>query len=85
MDKRVAVEILTKDECCLCDEVKKVLKEVQKIRVFDIKEVDIASDTALLERYEEEIPVVLINGRKAFKYIIDASNFIKKLDRIKKW
>lgn len=84
MDKRVTVEILTKDECCLCEEVKTVLKEVQKIRVFDIKEVDITSDTALLERYKEEIPVVLINGRKAFKYRIDASNFIKKLDRIKK-
>lgn len=84
MDNRVTVEILTKDECCLCEEVKKVLKDVQKIRVFDIKEIDITSDAALLERYKEEIPVVLINGRKAFKYRVDPMKLIKRLDRLSK-
>jgi glutaredoxin len=82
MGKRITVENLNKDDCCLCKEVKKALKEVQKIRAFDIKEVDIASDTALLESYKEEIPAVLINGRRAFKCKVDKVSLLNKLDKV---
>jgi glutaredoxin len=84
MGKKAIVEILTNENCCLCDEAKGVLRGLQKIRAFDIREVDITSNSTLLERYREEIPVVFINGRKAFKYKIDPGTFLRKLDRISK-
>ena len=46
---------------------------------FDYTEIDIDSDAELVRLYNDEIPVITINGRKAFKYRIDMNEFLKKL------
>jgi hypothetical protein len=46
---------------------------------FTLREVNIAKEATLLAQYETEIPVVFINGRKAFKYRVDAKKFIQRL------
>jgi hypothetical protein len=33
----------------------------------------------LLRRYNDEVPVIEINGVKAFKYKVDMKDFLKKL------
>lgn len=65
------VEIYSKADCCLCEEAKAVLERVRRQIPFDLREVDITGDPALYERFREEIPVVFVNGRKAFKYRVD--------------
>jgi hypothetical protein len=41
--------------------------------------VDIDGDPALVSRYNDEVPVIAINGAKAFKYRLDMQEFLKKL------
>jgi hypothetical protein len=73
------VEIFTKADCCLCVQAKDVLARVRAEVPFALREVDIAGDPALTERYGNEIPVVLIDGRKAFKYHVDEAELRRKL------
>jgi hypothetical protein len=43
--------------------------------------VDIDSDPQLRQRFNDEIPVVFIDGRKAFKYRMDGRQFLRALAR----
>lgn len=48
---------------------------------YVMEEINIETDDALREQYGREIPVVVINGVKAFKYRLTASEFKRKLRR----
>ena len=76
------VEILSKPDCHLCHEAKALLQELQASHSFSLNEVDITTRPDLLELYREEIPVVFINGRKAFKYRVDPKQFVRALRRM---
>jgi glutaredoxin len=73
------VEIYTKADCCLCAEAKAVLERVRADVPFDLVEIDVAADPALLARYGTEIPVVFVAGRKAFKYHVDERELRRRL------
>jgi glutaredoxin len=73
------VVVYSKPGCCLCDEVKEKLKRLQASHAFNLREVNILEDPEAHERFKEEIPVVFINGKKAFKYHLDEKQFLKKL------
>jgi glutaredoxin len=73
------VELYTKRDCCLCDEAKQVLARVRAELPFELAEIDIEGDPALLERFRTEIPVVFIGGRKAFKYRVDERALRRRL------
>lgn len=77
------VEILSKPDCHLCHVAKARLQELQASHRFVLREVDITTRTDLLERYQEEVPVVFINGRKAFKYHVDPKQFVRALRRVR--
>ncbi|HEU4386330.1 MAG TPA: glutaredoxin family protein, partial [Blastocatellia bacterium] len=49
---------------------------------FDLEEINIDEDPKLAERYGYDIPVVLINGIKAFKHRVDPRDFKRKLKRL---
>jgi glutaredoxin len=65
------VEIYSKAECSLCDTAKAVLERVRKRVPFELVEVDITADPALFERYRYDIPVVFVDGQKAFKHRLE--------------
>ena len=75
----VRVEIYSKKDCCLCDKVKELINKVGLEVPFSYKEVDIADNEELLRKYERDIPLVFINGKKAFKFRVDEVEFRKKL------
>jgi glutaredoxin len=75
------VEIYSKAQCPLCDEAKEVLAEVRRRIPFELREVDITQDPALFEEYRYDIPVVFVNGHKAFKHHLDARLVEKRLRR----
>ncbi len=77
--KEIKVEIYSKSDCHLCDEAKSVLLKVQQEIPFDFFEVDITSDQELFTEYKEQIPVVFINDRKAFKFRINEKELHKRL------
>jgi len=73
------VTLYTRRGCCLCDDVKRTIQAARGRAAFDYEERDIDSDPELRRLYNDEIPVVAIDGRKAFKYKMDMAEFLKKL------
>ena len=78
------VEILSTPTCHLCDAAKAVLRDLQAVHAFVLRDIDISEHAALLRLYGEEIPVVFINGRKAFKYHVDAAQCVRWLRRARR-
>jgi len=73
------VVLYTRAGCHLCHEAKEQIRRAQAESLFAFREVDIDLDPELRERYNEEVPVVFIGGKKAFKYRIDPREFRKRL------
>ncbi len=48
-------------------------------RGLSLARLDVDSEAALLERYGDEVPVLLINGRKAFKYRVSEAELMKRV------
>jgi glutaredoxin len=75
------VVVYSRTGCHLCDIVKQTLVQLQGEADFQWREVDIDLDPHLKEKYNDEVPVVFIDGRKAFKYRMDPSDFLRKMAR----
>ena len=75
------VELFGKPDCHLCEDAKRLLKTLRATHAFTLHESNIAEYESLQAQYGEEIPVVFINGHKAFKYRIDAKQFVRRLQR----
>lgn len=73
------VVLYGKADCGLCDEMKAVVEQVRRETPFTFEIVDIESDPALTAAYALDIPVLVIDGRKAFKYRLDASALRRRL------
>ncbi len=73
------VTLYTRAGCCLCDDAKRVLREARRRSEFEYEEFDIDGDPELRRLYNDEVPVIAINGTKAFKYKVDMREFLKKL------
>jgi len=73
------VTLYTRAGCHLCDEVKATLLRARAKAAFSLREVDIDSDPALTAEYNDQVPVVAIDGRKAFKYHLKEDEFLKVL------
>jgi len=73
------VVVYSRKGCHLCEIVKESLVKLQKQGGFTWREVDVDSDSEIRRRYSDEVPVVFINGRKAFKYRMDEEDFLRKL------
>ena len=75
----IEIELLTRPDCHLCDEMKQALKEATTGLNIDLREIDISEDPALAKRYGENIPVLFINGSKAFKHRATANDLRESL------
>ena len=76
----IEVVVYSKPGCCLCDEVKAKLETLQASHAFNLRAVNILEDPEAYQKFEEEIPVVFINGEKAFEPLLDEKQFLKKLE-----
>jgi glutaredoxin len=78
---RPSVTLYTRIGCHLCDVAKGVLDEVHRESPFTLTTIDVDTDPELVLRYGEEVPVVLVNGRKAFKFRVDPIALRDRLER----
>jgi glutaredoxin len=60
--------IYSRPGCHLCDEMKAVVNRVAERTPLALTEIDISSDPELEARYRTEIPVLMVEGKKAAKY-----------------
>ena len=73
------VIVYSRKGCHLCEIVKESLTKLQRRGGFTWSEVDVESDEELRRQFTDEVPVVFIDGRKAFKYRLDEREFLRKL------
>jgi glutaredoxin len=72
--------IYSKPGCHLCDDMKAVVSRTIHHRAgITLDEIDISNDPALLALYETEIPVLLIDGKKAAKYRVTEEELTRRL------
>jgi glutaredoxin len=73
------VIVYSRRGCHLCEIVKEKLIKLERRGGFRWREVDVETDDSLRRQFTDEVPVVFIDGRKAFKYRMDEQEFLKKL------
>lgn len=78
MEQRQVV-VYSRKGCHLCEIVKESLVKLHKRGGFDWHDIDVDTDPDLRRQYNDQVPVVFINGRKAFKYRMDEQEFLRKL------
>jgi glutaredoxin len=59
--------------------VKESLSKLSRRGGFNWQEIDVDADVELRRQFNDEVPVVFIDGRKAFKYRMDEKEFLRKL------
>ena len=77
----VSVTLYTRVGCHLCDVVKEQLDAAQSQRPFALEVVDVDTRPELVAQYGDEVPVVMVAGRKAFKYRLNPAEFLDRLAR----
>jgi glutaredoxin len=65
--------------CHLCERARKVIDGARADLAFELEEIDISGDPDLEARYREWLPVVEIDGERAFVYYVDPGAFRRKL------
>ena len=66
----VAITLYSRPGCHLCDDMKAIVARVVRATStrVTVEEIDISTDPQLESRYGLEIPVLLVDGKKAAKY-----------------
>ena len=73
------VVVYSRKGCHLCEIVKETLSKLERRGGFSWREIDVDGNEELRRQFTDEVPVVFIDGRKAFKYHMDEREFLRKL------
>jgi Glutaredoxin-like domain (DUF836) len=65
--------------CHLCERARGVVATVRADVPFELEEIDIGGDPELEAQYREWLPVVEIDGSRAFVYYVDEAAFRRKV------
>jgi hypothetical protein len=77
------VTLYSRPDCHLCDEARiAILGMREEGLLFELEEVDIEADEALLSLYLERIPVVLVDGDPVTELIVDLDAVRTRLDTV---
>jgi len=73
------VVVYSRKGCHLCELVKETLMKLERRGGFTWREIDVDGDQELRRQYNDEVPVVFIDGYKAFKYRMTEQDFLRRL------
>jgi hypothetical protein len=78
----MTLTVYTRQGCHLCDGMKATINRVSRSWPvpLTIEEIDISSSPELERRYGQEIPVLLIEGKKAAKYRVSEEELTRILN-----
>ena len=71
--------LYSRKDCCLCAEMKDTIRQVSAKFPLDLEEIDVDGVAELQAEYRAEVPVLFIEGRKAFKYRVTVLELTKKV------
>ena len=83
--EQARVTLLTKPGCHLCDDARAVIEAVAAELGEAYVERDISLDQELYDRYWEQIPVVLVDGRQHDFWRVDADRLRAALTGRRRW
>jgi len=73
---RVTVEMMGKPGCHLCDDARAVLRTVlDDFPETEFVEHNILDDAEMFETMKDDIPIVVVNGRRHATWRVDAKEF----------
>jgi glutaredoxin len=80
------VLVYSRPGCHLCEEAIATIVALHADGYrFELREVDIESDEALLRRHLERIPVVEVDGEEVSELILDRAKLRARLDTVGAW
>jgi glutaredoxin len=71
--------LYSKPGCHLCDEMKHVIDTLRARIPLTLEVIDITTDPELTARYGVDIPVLLIDGKKAAKHRVTEAELERKI------
>ena len=75
----VELTLYSRPGCHLCDDIKAIVAPVAHELGWIVKEIDISGQPELESRFGQEIPVLFVGERKAFKYRLTESALRRRL------
>lgn len=79
----IHLTLYSKARCGLCEEAYEVVSEVRASLEAEqpttLAVVDITTDPALMAAYKYDVPVLLVDGRPAFRHRVDAGRLRARL------
>jgi glutaredoxin len=73
------IEIYSRPGCHLCEDARESIDRVLRGREADVRVINVEDDPELEAAYGMEIPVVMIDGEKAFIYRVDEAELERKI------
>jgi glutaredoxin len=77
----IELTLYTRRDCELCREMEDQLENELPRFVAELRRIEIDGDPALEASYGQEVPVLFVNGRKAFKFRCSTRDLRKRLSR----
>jgi glutaredoxin len=77
----IEIRLYSRPDCHLCDDMKLVVAPIAREFGARVEEIHVDGDAALEARFGTEVPVLFINGRKAFKYRVEERELRARLQR----
>ena len=70
-------------DCHLCHEMRRVVDDVLlgRTEAVEVVEVDVDGDPALVRAYGDDVPVLCVNGVRAFAHRVDRASLAARLAR----
>jgi hypothetical protein len=65
--------------------MKDTIRHVEATIPLDLEEINVDSSAELKDRFGDEVPVLFIDGRKAFKYRVTARELERRVGRRALW
>ncbi|HXN84028.1 MAG TPA: glutaredoxin family protein [Myxococcales bacterium] len=75
------VVLYTRAGCCLCESAKEAIAQARRTVSFAYREVDIDGDPRLFAAHRYDIPVIEVDGNRAFKHRVAAAALVERLRR----
>ena len=77
----IRITLYSRQDCPLCDEMRSVVATVGHAVPFRLEIIDVDTDASLVAAYGEEVPVLCVNGVKAFVGRVEARTLRARLER----
>ena len=75
----MTITIYSKPACHLCDLAKDVVERCRKKIDFTLEVIDVSQNPELFERYRNDIPVILLDGKEIARHFVREHKLLELL------